>query len=81
MAYYFGIDFGTTNSAVVGLLYIDNKLKPPIKCSDKNDSEGRPVPSIVAIDNDGNVYTGRDAWNKKLQLQESCMYFHSIKSI
>lgn len=81
MAYYFGIDFGTTNSAVVGLLYIDNKLKPPIKCSDKNDSEGRPVPSIVAIDNDGNVYTGRDAWNKKLQLQETCMYFHSIKSI
>lgn len=78
LRYYFGIDFGTTTSATFGYMGMDNNLKP-IKYGD---DEGRPIPSVVAIDkNTGEVFTGREAWNKKMELSQSCEYFSSIKSI
>ena len=46
------------------------------------DDEGRPIPSVVAINREtGEVYTGRDAWNKKMELAESCVYIGSVKTI
>lgn len=78
LKYYFGIDFGTTNSATVGYVVMDQELKD-ILCGD---AEGRPIPSVVAIDKTtGNVFTGRDAWDKKMELSESCEYISSIKTI
>lgn len=78
LKYYFGIDFGTTNSATVGCVVMDQK--PEIV--KYGDEEGRPIPSVVAIDKTtGNVYYGRDAWEKKMELSESCEYFSSIKTI
>lgn len=75
--YYFGIDFGTTNSALCGYT-----IKDQIKTFSKyGDEEGRPIPSSVAIDDGGNVYTGREAWEKRAQLREHCQYFHSIKTV
>lgn len=75
---YFGIDFGTTNCAIYGFTK-SGDIPVPIKYGDK---EGRPFPSIVAIDKtSGQVFTGRDAWNKKTQLDESCVIFSSVKTV
>lgn len=75
---YFGIDFGTTSSATVGYSVLDHIPE----CFQYGDEEGRPIPSVVAIDkNTGEVYTGRDAWDKKMELSESCEYISSVKSI
>ena len=72
--YYFGIDFGTTNSALVG--YASDKTKT------KYGEKGLPIPSTVAIDKTtGNIYIGREARDKRIQLREHCRYFHSIKTI
>lgn len=77
LKYYFGIDFGTTNSATVGYVVMDQKPEI-IKYGDE---EGRPIPSVVAIDKTtGEVSTGRDAWNKKMELSASCEYVSSIKT-
>lgn len=76
--HFFGIDFGTTNSATVGFSVIGDESKKTFY----GDDEGRPVSSVVAIDRkDGTVYTGRKAWDKKMELSESCVYISSIKSI
>lgn len=78
MKYYFGIDFGTTNSATVGYVVMDQKPE----AIQYGDEEGRPIPSVVAIDkNTGQVFTGRDAWDKKMELSESCEYISSVKTI
>ena len=74
----YGIDFGTTNSATVGFSVLGNESKR----SQYGDDEGRPVPSVVAIDKrTGEVLTGREAWNKKVELSDTCVYVSSIKSI
>lgn len=75
---YFGIDFGTTSSATVGYMVMDHTPEEFLY----GDDEGRPLPSVVAIDNTtGAVYTGREAWDKKMELSESCTYISSVKSI
>lgn len=75
---YFGIDFGTTSSATVGYTIINQVPE----CFRYGDSEGRPIPSVVAIDKaNGKVYTGREAWNKKNELSESCEYISSVKTM
>lgn len=75
---YFGIDFGTTSSATVGYLALNGKADE----IQYGDDEDRPIPSVVAIDrNTGEIFTGRDAWDKKMELSVSCEYFSSIKSI
>ena len=75
---YFGIDFGTTRSATVGYMVMGHTPEEFLY----GDEEGRPIPSVVAIDKKtGEVYTGRDAWDKKMELSESCEYFSSVKTI
>lgn len=53
LKYYFGIDFGTTNSATVGYVVMDQKPEA-VKYGD---GEGRPVPSVVAIDKPQALYS------------------------
>lgn len=78
LKYYFGIDFGTTNSATVGYVIMDQKPE----CVKYGDEEGRPIPSVVAIDKQsGEVFTGRSAWDKKMELSETCEYISSVKTI
>lgn len=78
LRYYFGIDFGTTTSATVGYTVMDHSVEE----QKYGDDEGRPIPSVVAIDKvSGSVFTGREAWNKEMELSQSCEYFSSIKSI
>lgn len=75
---YFGIDFGTTSSATVGYMVMDHVPQQFLY----GDDEGRPIPSVVAIDKKtGQVFTGREAWDKKMELSESCEYIPSIKTI
>lgn len=75
---YFGIDFGTTRSATVGYLVMDHSPEMFLY----GDEEGRPIPSVIAIDKTtGEVYTGREAWDKKMELSESCEYISSVKTI
>ncbi|SMF33560.1 Hsp70 family protein [Paenibacillus barengoltzii] len=74
MNHEFGIDFGTTNSACIGIL--DNR-----KIIKYTDSEDEPFPSVVMIDKiTGEVICGREAWNQRQELSESCEIFTSIKS-
>lgn len=80
LTYHFGIDFGTTNSATVA--FIKGTAGFEAREVSFGDAMGRPIPSVVAIDKkSGQVYTGREAWDKKLELSESCEYISSIKTI
>ncbi len=73
----FGIDFGTTNSAVVRF-YRDKEGK--VSLIHYADSSGRPIPSAVAISReDGKVYVGREAKKNRLRLSKTCKYIPSIK--
>ena len=75
---YYGSDFGTTSSAVVGYMVMDHKPEQFLY----GDDEGRPIPSVVAINKtSGEIITGREAWDKKMELSETCEYFSSIKSV
>lgn len=74
----FGIDFGTTNSSVVQYMTTAGRSE----FVPYGDDEGRPIPSIVAIDrNTGVVHTGRDAWNRRSELEGKCECIPSIKSL
>jgi len=73
MEEYFGIDFGTTNSAVVG------RLRKNITYY--HDGYGQPFPSLVAIDKaNGEIHAiGREAWNHRAELSEYCQIITSAK--
>lgn len=76
---WFGIDFGTTNSAAFSFTGIDENSIEPIHYGD---DEGRPFPSIVAIDKTtGEIVTGREAKERRNVLRETHEYFDSIKTI
>jgi molecular chaperone DnaK len=74
MSECFGIDFGTTNSAIVRMEFehIDRYA----------DDQGLPYPSIIAIDKmTGQVKSrGREAWKKRERLRESCEIITSVKT-
>lgn len=75
---FFGIDFGTTNSATVGISSYKAEKKEILY----GDDEQRPVPSVVAIDKEtGKVYTGREAWERRQELSQRCEYIPSVKSL
>lgn len=76
---WFGIDFGTTNSAAFSLTGTNVSNVMPIHYGD---DEGRPFPSVVAIDrNSGEILVGREAKDRRNSLIETHDYFDSIKSI
>lgn len=76
---WFGIDFGTTNSAAFSFTGLSAQKARQIHYGD---DEGRPFPSIVAINKeDGSVITGREAKDRRNELSQSYRYFTSIKSI
>ncbi len=71
----FGIDFGTTNSACVG-------IEDGCRVKKFGDDSGNPFPSLVIIDRTtGRVYCGRDAWRRREELVESCEVITSVKTL
>lgn len=78
MSYHFGIDFGTTNSAVIAISEINGQKIDSFRIG--NDTT-RPLPSYVAIDkNTGEVKTGLEAKNS-ITSSDEYEIFSSIKSI
>jgi|LSQX01.1.fsa_nt_gb molecular chaperone DnaK len=76
---WFGIDFGTTNSAAFSFTGTNSDNISPIPYGD---DEGRPFPSVVAINKEtGEIITGREAKDRRNTLIETHEYFSSIKSI
>ena len=78
---FIGIDFGTTNTALVSITGTNEQNQQIIKFG-KNDN---PVPSVVAIkkDGSGDTKTGFDITDKELLdgLDDNYEYFWSIKSL
>lgn len=72
--YFYGIDFGTTNSATVSLSTL-GRLDP------YGDLAGFPYPSFVAINKTtGVIHKGRDAWINRYKLEESWEIIRSVKT-
>lgn len=76
--YYYGIDFGTTNSAMVGIDETLNVLDA--QPTYFGDSHGEPFPSLFGIDEDGNEIYGREAWERKRQLKKNAKIISSVKT-
>lgn len=77
MKYYFGIDFGTTNSATVAII----PQQGWSKCIKFGDEFNNPIPSLIAIDKEsGEIFFGRKAWEKRNELSSTCEVISSIKS-
>lgn len=73
---YFGIDFGTTNTAVVQLL-IDDYGTKTVNCSE----DDLPFASLLAINkHNGTVLFGRQVKAKRQQLSKDYYIFSSFKS-
>lgn len=78
MATYFGIDFGTTNSAVHAITAIGDSIDDEF---DIGESDRRPLPSFVAIHKQtGEIVTGLDA-KSSITDEDEYMVFSSIKTI
>ncbi|RQD69394.1 MAG: Hsp70 family protein [Tindallia sp. MSAO_Bac2] len=74
-----GIDFGTTNSAAVSFTGVD---KETVKLITYGDDEGRPLPSLVAINKEtGEVMVGREAKERRNELMETCEFITSVKTL
>lgn len=76
---YFGIDFGTTNTAVV----VINKFGTSGKDMPLGEDNGEvPFSSIVAIPKDGssNLLFGREVRRKRIELSQTHEIFTSMKS-
>lgn len=79
MANYFGIDFGTTNSAIVTIPAIDGQKVGTAK--QIGEDERHPLPSFVAINKQtGEVMTGLDA-KKSISNSDDYQVFSSIKTV
>jgi len=76
---WFGIDFGTTNSAACSFTGLNQESIVPI-CY--GDDEQRPFPSVIAINKKtGEIITGREAKVRRNELLDEYEYFSSIKSV
>ena len=76
---WFGIDFGTTNSAGVSLT---GENKESVELITYGDEQGRPHPSLVAINKTtGEVKSGREVKDQMNALLEDYECFSSIKSL
>ena len=78
MSYFFGVDFGTTNSAIHVISAIGDKIDDEF---DIGEDDKRPLPSYVAIHKEtGDIVTGLDAKNT-ISDESEYYIFSSIKSI
>lgn len=78
MATYFGIDFGTTNSAVHAITAIGENIDDEF---DVGENDRRPLPSFVAIHKkSGKIVTGLDA-KGSIADEDEYQVFSSIKTI
>lgn len=76
---WFGIDFGTTNSAAVSLTGVNEKALRTIKYGDDS---GLPMPSLVAINKKtGKVIVGQQAKEQRNAMAQDYHFFSSIKSV
>ena len=76
---WFGIDFGTTNSAACSFTGIEKQIINPINYGD---GAKRPFPSVVAINKTtGEVICGREAKEQRNTLRGTHVFFTSIKNI
>ena len=81
MANFFGIDFGTTNSAVVAIAAINGEMVGEPTNIGNEGSRRYPMPSYVAIDREtGEVFTGLQA-KKSIVNYKKYQVFKSIKSV
>ncbi len=79
MANYFGIDFGTTNSAVVAIADVNGERIGEARKI--GEDEKHPLPSFVAINRStGEVKTGLDAKNT-IAVSDDYQVFSSIKTV
>lgn len=79
MASCFGIDFGTTNSAVVAIAEVKGKRVGAAR--NIGEDERHPLPSFVAINKmTGEVKTGREA-KKTITGSDEYQVFSSVKTI
>lgn len=79
MKQVFGIDFGTTSSAVVSLIEDNEFVGNPINYGIGRD--GIPLPSIVAINRKtGEVITGLEVKEKRAELSSLYEVIYSIKT-
>ena len=79
MANHFGIDFGTTNSAVVAIAAIDGNMVGDAQRI--GEDERHPLPSFVAINKEtGEVRTGLSA-KRTISDSEEYQVFSSIKTV
>ena len=78
MANYYGIEFGTTNSAVYSIAEINGEISEEFPIGE---DDRQPLPSFVAINkHTGEVVTGKTA-KDTLILDEDYEIFSSIKSV
>ena len=76
---WFGIDFGTTNSAACSMTGVSLNQASLVN---HGDGGGYPFPSLVAIHKKtGEVITGREVKNNRNQLAKEYEIFKSIKSV
>lgn len=70
---FFGIDYGTTNTALVGRYRRDTTYY--------HDGSARPIPSLIAVDQVSGMIaaSGREAWDNREVLSEYCEILSSSK--
>ena len=79
MANYFGIDFGTSNSAVVAIADVNGERIGEARKI--GEDEKHPLPSFVAINRStGEVKTGLDAKNT-IAVSDDYQVFSSMKIV
>lgn len=79
---WFGIDFGTTNSAIYSISGADAESMTSICYGDPELMDGLPLPSLVGINKvTGEVITGRGVRDKRNELSKEYEFFSSIKTI
>ena len=81
MANFFGIDFGTTNSAVVAIAEVNGQMVGEPQNVGDSSSRIHPLPSYVAINKKtGAVKTGLEA-KRSITNSEEYQVFSSIKTV
>ena len=68
MIYKYGIDFGTTNSSIAIRFVGDDKQEHTLVVDVKDTLPRETIPSVVLVDNRGNILAGEDASYVRLSI-------------